>query len=189
MLAIVPDVSGSGKDEFEVSGGFDARVHPMVVGLFEAGGVLPDGAGREAGLVFGQVGFHLPAGAGEEIEHPDIAADAAIRMSFNLIVYGSRAVGGVADDAVVGLDATAGPGTAHGNIPEFHDAVSVDIWLTGGLVNGRPDLSTNLGQDNHADVVVLQLHHIPFLVDRLLGEAIKPMIGIDRGLRWDWIGV
>ena len=183
------DIAGSREDEFEVSCGLDACIHPVVVGLFEAGGVLPDGAGGEAGLILGKMHFHLPAGAGEQVEHPDIAADASVRVIPNLIIHGGCAVGGVSDDAVIGLNTTAGPGTAHGNVPEFHHAVGIDVGFSGGLIDGRPDLTSHFRQDDDADIVILQLHHIPFLVDRLLGKTIKPVIGINRRLRRDGIGV
>ena len=142
-------------------------------------GVVPEGAGGEAGLVGGQVDLQPPGRAREQVERADDAAGAAVGVAADEVIHRREAVGRVADDAVVGLDAAAGPRSAHGDVAELDDVVEVDEGLAGRLVNGRPDLAADLGQDQDLHVVVGQLDHLPLLLDRLVGEAVVAEVGVE----------
>ena len=99
------------------------------------------------------------------------------------VVHRRRAVRRVADDAVVRLDAAARPRPAHRDVAELHDVVVVDERPAGRLLDRRPDLAADLGQDRHPEVVVLQLDDRPFLVDRRVGVAVEAEVRDRSGRR------
>ena len=142
---------------------------------------MPEGAGGEASLAGGQVDLQPPGGAGEQVERADDAACAAVGVAADEVIHGRKAVGRVADDAVVGLDAAAGPRPAHGDVTELDDVVEVDEGLAGRLVNRRPDLPADLRQDQELQVFIGQLDHLPLLLNRLVSEAVIAKVGVEPG--------
>src|SRR5579859_1745184 len=135
VFAVVTEIAVAGVDEFQVLSRFEAGVHPMVVGLFEGGGIVPVRAGGEEGFVFWQADLHAPVAAGQEVEGPDDAAYAAVGIGAGGVVDGCSAVGGVADDAIVGFQAAAGPWAAHGDVPEFDGVVIIKEGAVGGSLD------------------------------------------------------
>src|SRR5208282_4872067 len=150
--AVVADVLGAGMDELEITGGFDTNVHPGVIRLVKSGGVVPEGAGGETGLVRGQVDLQSPGSAREQVERADDATAAAVRVAACEVIYGREAVGRVPEDAVVGLHPAAGPRPAHRDIAELDHVVEVDEGPTGRPINGGPDLAADLRQDEDLQV-------------------------------------
>ena len=100
----------------------------------------------------------------------------------------------MADNAVIGLHAAAGPGTTHRDVAELDHVVEVDEWLAGRLVNCRPDLTADLRQDQDLQVIVGQLDHLPLLLDRLVREAVIAEVRVEaahgrHGVRIGiWVG-
>src|SRR5690606_38763889 len=94
------------------------------------------------------------------------------------------------DNSEIGFYSAAGPGSPHGNIPEFNDVIFIDKGLAVLLVDSGPNFPANLGQYLHTDVIVVQFDHLPGLLSRLIGEAVVTEIRINLfKIRYGiWIG-
>ncbi len=187
--AVVVDMMRAGVDELQVAGGLDARVHPRVVGLLERRRVVPEGGGGEIRLVRGHRDLKPPGGAGQEIKDADDDRSAPVGMLSCPVIDRCRAVGRVADDAVVRLDPPAGPRTAQGDVAELHHLVPIEESLPGGLLDGRPDLAADFGKHGDADPLVLELDHRPLPLLGVVGEAVVAEVGVDAAAIGDWIRV
>ncbi len=187
-LPAVPDVVRARVDELKVATCLDPRIHPRVIGLLKWRRVVPDGARGEVGLVVGQGDDEPPVRPREQVEGAENDLRSLGREA-RLVVDRRRAVGRVADDAVVRLDAAARPRAAHGDVTELDDVVVVHERAAGGLLDRRPDLAADLGQDGDAQVVVLEFDDGPLLVDGPVGVAVEPVVGVDAPHLRDRIGV
>ncbi|OPZ70264.1 MAG: hypothetical protein BWY83_01725 [bacterium ADurb.Bin478] len=167
-LAVVLQVAGAGVNELQISRSRNGGVHPGIVRLLEGGGVMPEGRCGEIGLVARQLNLQPPASAGEQVENADKAGGAAVLVLYAEIIHRRGAVRAMADDPIVGLDAPAGPGPAQGDVAEFHRPVVIDERPAGALFNGGPDFPSNLRQDQHPQILVLQLHNLPLFLHRLV---------------------
>ena len=187
-FAAVSDVMRARVDELQVAGRLDAGVHPRVVRLFDRRRVVPDRPRGEVGRVGGQRDLEAPRRAGQQVEHADDDPRAEGSRA-RLVVHRRGAVGRVADDAVIRLDAAAGPRPPHRDVAELHDVVVVDERPPGGLLNGAPDLPADFGKHRDAKVVVLEFDDRPFLVHRRVGVAVEPEVGIDAVDNGNRVGV
>ena len=179
VLSGVAQATGARVGELEVAAHRDADVHPRVVRLLQRRGVVPEG-GRAEGRVGGaEPDLEPPGRAGKEIERADDAAHAAVGVGARHVVHRCRDIRRVADDAVVGLDAAAGPGAAHGDVAELHHLVEIDERPAGPLVHGVPDLAADFRQDHHLEVGVLELDHLPGARLGDVGKAVEAEVGVD----------
>ena len=85
----------------------------------------------------------------------------------------------MADDAVVELDAAARPWTAEGDVAELDRIVVIEKLRSAGLVVDRPDLAADLGEDLHAQEIVLQHDHLPGPGDGRDGIGVKTVVRVD----------
>ena len=144
---------------------------------------MPTGARGEPALVLGQIHFHCPVSACEEVEDSDEAAHTAVGILLHFPVDRSRASGSMTNESKVELNASAGPGTTLGYVAELHGIIVVEQFASGLLVNHRPYLSSHFGQQLKSDIVVLQGHNSPLARSALTGETVVTIIRIDFSKR------
>src|SRR5690554_3946326 len=106
-----------------------------------------------------------------------------------MVVYGSGNRRRVADYPKIELDASAGPGSPHGDIPKFDHIVGVNEWFIPGLVPGPPDFPTDFGCNQYPDMFIFELHQFPTVGASLRFVTIKSEIRIDSTGTGNRIGI
>jgi hypothetical protein len=139
------------------------RGHPVVVGLLERGGVVPENLRLEVGTIGGQADLHAPVGAGRKVHRPNEAAHTPIGVLAQHVIDGCGRGRRVADHAEVELDPARGPRTTQRDVPELHHLVAIDELVARPFHDGSPHLPTRLGEYEDLDEVVLQVDDVPFL--------------------------
>src|SRR5581483_7394236 len=119
---------GSRLNKVKVITGFYRQVHPVVIRLVLVRPVMPKNARGKVGFVLFEPDLLVPSCPGKLIEQADDTTHAAIVVFPGEIIYRICNPGRVAYDAEVCFDTAAGPGPAHGNIPEFDHIVLIDEW-------------------------------------------------------------
>ena len=189
VLAVVTEVAGARKDILQIALRGNPRRHPVVIGLLERGAIVPGGGGSERSFAWRQSCLYAPCGARQQIQRAGDAAHAAIGVSTCGVIHRSGDVRRVAKNAVVGLDATARPRPAHGNVAELHGVVVIDERAPALFFNRRPNLAADLRKNEHAQVFVLEFHHLPLARLRPVGKSIKPEIRIDAPNHRNRVGI
>ena len=165
-------------EQLQVVRGEGRRRHPVVVGLFEGGGVVPEGVGLEVGAVGGETNLDAPVRARGQVHGPDEGAHAPVRVFAHRVVDRGGGGGGVADHPEVEFDPARGPRPPQRDVAEFHDLVAVDELVPRLLDHPSPHLPPRFGQHEHLDQVVLQLQHLPLQRHGSRGVPAEGVVGV-----------
>ena len=182
-LAAMPDAPVTRIAELRLLTHRITGVHPLIIGLVERGLVVPRRVRREIAFVLRQVYFDGPCRARHPFIGENVTTHAAVCLLFHQIIDRRARRGCMTDDTKVELDAARRPRPAHRNIPELRHAIVIHKLLTGGLVYRAPDFTTHLREKRQTDVIVLQHHRLPLLLDAFRRKAVEAEVGIIQ-IRW-----
>ena len=158
------------------------RRHPVVIGLLERGGVVPQDVGLEVGAVGGQADLDAPVRAGRQVHRPDDTAHAAIGVLAQYVVDGCGGGRGVADHAEVEFDPARGPRPAQRDVAELHHLVAIDELMARALYDGPPHLAARLREHEDFDEIVLEVNHLPLTRHTVLGVSLEGMVRVQPGV-------
>ena len=175
-------VRPAGDEQLEVRLREGGGRHPVVVGLFQRRGVVPQGPRLEVGAIGGQADLDPPVRARRQVHRPDDAAHAAVGVLAHRVVNRGGGGGRVPDHPEVELDSARGPRAPQRNVAELHDLVAIDELVSRLLHHGPPHLPPRLGQHEDLDQVVLQLHDPPLARLRGGGVAAEGVVRVQAGV-------